>query len=296
MSRFASACVSLAIGLLSARTALADPPTQEAPAEDETPSNTEADANDQGTSNQAGPVETNTNTSGLTREGNVIDRTGNSRHDPNKFTAPANDTAFSPDEPVTWTEAQGLSPLPRSRFGLVVALGGGTSGFTNSTMKDTAHVGGEWNLRVTFGTRTPLAVEATYLGSAQSIDALGLDNDAVLVGNGAQAALRLNALVNRPVTPFLYAGVGFRHYNIANESMNTSDVKNSDNVMEVPVGAGVGARWRGIVVDARGEFRASAFEDLMKQQSADGGFIFDANDDHAGMHRWGVNATVGYEF
>jgi hypothetical protein len=47
------------------------------------------------------------------------------------------------------------------------------------------------------------------------------------------------------------------------------------------MGVGLSGRWAGLVLDARGEFRMATNEDLVANES---------------MHRWGVNANVGYEF
>lgn len=183
------------------------------------------------------------------------------------------------------------------RYGIAVAAGGGTSGFTNDDMRGATDVGGDWGVRMTFGTRSPLAVEGSYIGSAQSIAALGLDDDAMLVGNGVQAALRLNTTIDLPVQPFAFAGAAWRRYDLANTDFNTSDVNDTDNVVEFPVGVGIAGRWQGLILDARGEFRPTIDNDLLPELTASGDTLEDVgNDNSAAMHRWGVNASVGYEF
>jgi hypothetical protein len=177
------------------------------------------------------------------------------------------------------------------RYGISVQLGGGVSGFTSDSMDDATDIGGDWDVRAIFGARSPLAIEAAYIGSAQSIDALGLDNDAVLLGNGAQGDLRLNGLFGESmVQPYLFGGVAWRHYNLTNESFNTSDISDSDDVLEFPVGAGIGFQAGGFNLDVRGEFRPTLLEDMVPQ--------FEAGDpdDAAAMHRWGVNANIGLVF
>ena len=62
------------------------------------------------------------------------------------------------------------------RNGIGVSLGGGVAGFTQDDMRDTTDDGGAWGVRVAFGTRSLFGVEAEYIGSAQNINALGLDN------------------------------------------------------------------------------------------------------------------------
>lgn len=181
------------------------------------------------------------------------------------------------------------------RYGITVAIGGGTGGFTNDGMKTATDFGGNWDVRLSFGTQSPLAIEASYIGSAQSIQALGLDEDAILVGNGAQAALRLNGTFDLPVQPFIFGGAAWRRYDVTNADFNTSAVNGSDDVLEIPVGLGIAGKWSGLVLDLRGEFRPTLDNDLVPNFEVDPDEDF-GNDDFAAMHRWGVNASVGYEF
>jgi len=175
------------------------------------------------------------------------------------------------------------------RYGMEVTLGGGVEDFTNDTLRNTTTTGGLWNVRVAFGTRTPIAFEGAYLGSAQAIDALGLDGDAVLIGNGLEAKVRVN-MTETDIQPFAFAGLGWRRYSITNSDFNTSAVAESDDVLEIPLGVGVAAKYRGFVFDARGEVRLAAEEDLMPALNAE-----DPTED-ADMHRWAVNANIGYGF
>lgn len=178
------------------------------------------------------------------------------------------------------------------RYGIALSLGGGVSGFTNDVMRDTTNDGGSWGVRATIGTRFPVALEAEYIGSAQSIDALGLDDDALLVGNGLQAAARINIL-DYNVQPFVFGGVAWRHYELARDDFNTSDIRNSDNVMEIPVGAGFAWKYRGFMVDVRGEYRRAFFEDMVPE-FVDTGIPSDT--DGASMHRYGAFGSIGYAF
>ena len=180
-----------------------------------------------------------------------------------------------------------------TRFGFAISAGGGVSGFTDETARSATQDGGGWDVRATFGTRSPIAAEVSYLGSAQTIDALGIDDDAVLLGNGVQANVRINLMSNYAVQPFLFAGAAWRRYQLTNTDTNTSDVSDDDDVLEIPVGAGIAYRYRGFILDARGEYRRTTQEDLMPSLTQDGAFT---NDSQAELHRWGVNANVGYEF
>lgn len=202
------------------------------------------------------------------------------------YTQPQEQTTYV-TQPVI-TEEREQSTL--EKYGIAVALGGGVSGFTNETLRDTTDDGGSWGVRVAFGTRSPIAFEAEYIGSAQDISALGLDNDALLVGNGVQGALRVN-LLDTNVQPFLFGGLAWRHYDITNADFNTSAIAGSDDVLEVPMGAGVAFKYAGLMFDARGEYRYADQEDLVPKFTASG------LDDGAGsMHRWGANANVGVAF
>jgi hypothetical protein len=181
-------------------------------------------------------------------------------------------------------------PTMFERLGLSIAAGGGVSGFTDSSIRDNTKDGGGWDVRATFGTRSFLSFEANYIGSAQAIDALGLDSDAMLVSNGVQGALRVNFLRDTAVQPFLYGGVAWRRYDVTNTSTAFSDVNDEDDVLEIPAGIGVAYRWKGLLLDARGEFRATTDNDLMPR------FTVGGLREPLPMHRYGVNASIGYEF
>jgi hypothetical protein len=60
-------------------------------------------------------------------------------------------------------------------------------------------------------------------------------------------------------------------------------------VLEAPLGAGIAFRGRGLVFEARGEFRAATDEDLMS--AADPTSLLDTPT----MHRYGATVNVGYE-
>jgi len=192
---------------------------------------------------------------------------------------------------TTYEDSDGAKYRPLSGIGISLAAGGGAGGFVSETLRNTTDVGGDWDVRATIGTRSPIAFEASYIGSAQGINALGVDGNAVLIGNGAQGALRLNGTLNLPFQPFVFAGVGWRRYDLTNTNTNTSDLQGSDDVLEVPMGLGIAGKWNGLILDARGEYRATTNEDLLPRINAN-----ETEDGHADMQRWGVKATVGAEF
>jgi hypothetical protein len=184
-----------------------------------------------------------------------------------------------------------------NRIGFGLTLGGGVEGFTNDTLRSSTDDGGDWTVRAVFGTKLPVALEAAYMGSAQNISALGLDSSAMLVGNGVQGDVRINALSgDAPVQPFIYGGVAWRRYQLTNSDFNTSDVNDEDDVLELPVGLGVAYKVDNFMLDLRGEFRGSFYENLVPTRSTDDLEVSITNDNSAAMHRWGVQANIGVEF
>jgi opacity protein-like surface antigen len=194
-------------------------------------------------------------------------------------------------QPVPTYESEAGRMYDMRRVGFSLAAGGGVADFTDQEMRDTTGTGGTWAVRATIGTKTPLGFEGSYIGSAQQIDALGIDNDALLVSNGLQGALRLNAVTGAPITPFLFGGVAWSRFDLTNTSTNTSAISGEDNLLEIPVGLGIGGSWKGFGYDLRGELRFATNENMVPELSAgrDTG-------KHADMHRWGVNASIGYGF
>jgi hypothetical protein len=171
--------------------------------------------------------------------------------------------------------------------GLGFSIGGGVDDFASDTMRSTTGTGGGWHVRATLGTKSILAFEGSYIGSAQNIDALGLDNDALLIGNGIQGAGRLNFVTDFPVQPFAYAGAAWRHYDITESNVNTSDIANSDDVAEFPAGVGVSGYLWGMMADIRGEYRFATGEDLAPSNN---------NSGDATMDRWGVEGSLGFAY
>lgn len=178
---------------------------------------------------------------------------------------------------------------PLSQLGIGLQLGGGVEGFTNDQLDEAAGRGPAWNLRAVLGTRTAVSLEAAYQGSAQTVDAFGLDDSALLVGTGVDVGARFNAFRGAIVSPYIAMGVGWRRYDLTRYEANFSDVDETDNVVELPVGVGAVVRFGGMMLDARVQFRAAAGSDLMRDHG-------DPDGEHLAMHRWGVSGNLGYEF
>ncbi|MDX2093929.1 MAG: outer membrane beta-barrel protein [Kofleriaceae bacterium] len=186
-----------------------------------------------------------------------------------------------PETPDQWAD----------KYGVEVALGGGVSGFTNNVAQNFTDTGGDWNVHVGIGNTRVLGFEGSYIGSAQGINALGLDSSAILVGNGVQGLVRVNLMSDYTIRPFGFAGAAWRHYNLTNTDVNTSDIDDSDDVLEVPLGAGVAATYSGFLFDLRGEYRVAAAGDSLIPN-----LTVNEDNDAAGLDRWGFNANIGYQF
>lgn len=178
------------------------------------------------------------------------------------------------------------APQIFSVYGASLSVGGGVMGFTDDAMRDFANVGGGWDARFVLGTRTDVAIEAAYTGGAVSVDALGLDDNAALISSGAEVLARVNFL-KKEWQPYIVAGLGWRHYSIVNSDQNTSSVQEGEDLGEVPLGAGVSYRYRGLVVDGRGLLRAAFKDDMIARRGAE---------EKANLHTWHAQITAGYEF
>jgi hypothetical protein len=177
-------------------------------------------------------------------------------------------------------------------LGVGILVGGGVTGFATDEMMNLTTVGGSWEARVAIGTQLPIGLEIGYLGTAQGLDVIGLDDDAILLGNGAEAVARFNVIAEAPVQPYAFGGAGLRHYRITNTDENLSNLADSDNVFEVPVGAGVSFRVvEGLLLDVRGTYRFAFDDDLTAPDLAE-----DEPDVGSNLNSWGASLRVGYEF
>jgi len=181
----------------------------------------------------------------------------------------------------------------KTDFGVSALVGGGVSGFTDQTMRDTvtSNVGGLWNLRVAVGSHTPLAFEGGYIGTAANINALIGTQTGTLVGTTVEGALRYNVLPHYAWNPYAFAGVGWQRYDITGDAFNTSDtgMSDSDNSLVYPVGVGIAYRHpTGFVADLRGTFRANSNAGLVLKGIG--------GNDFAPLHTWEASGALGYEF
>ncbi|HEY4392908.1 MAG TPA: OmpA family protein [Polyangia bacterium] len=175
---------------------------------------------------------------------------------------------------------------PPSVMGIEASVGGGAVGFIDSSVRSNVNTGGAWDARLTFGSRLPIAIEGAYIGSTQTIDALGLSTNSRLMGNGVEGDLRLN-FTSYKVQPYIFGGAGWTRYQIYNTNVNTSDISTRDDVGTVPLGAGISIRPAQVfLIDIRGTYRA-VFNDTMFDR---------VTNTSNSMQNWNVAGRVGFEF
>jgi hypothetical protein len=180
-------------------------------------------------------------------------------------------------------------------IGVGLEVGGGVSNFTNNFINSITDVGGAWTARLVFGTRSPVAFEAAYIGTAQNIRSLGLSSGSVLMANGAEGDLRLNLIPTSPLSPYIFGGAAWKHYNIVNQGFaNTSSLQNSADVLELPFGAGLAWNYMGFILDARFDYRPSFYDNILR---APPDFLAaNPGASNSGLNNWSATARVGVEF
>jgi hypothetical protein len=195
---------------------------------------------------------------------------------------PAPVAVVPPAAPVVMTPS-------RTRLGAGVLVGGGVVDFSRDQARADTGVGGYWDVRAVVGTRTFVGLEAAYHGTAQAIDTLGLSNNAALVGNGVEGALRLNipiAVGRSLVEPFGFLGMGWSHYNVVNSDTGSASISDPDDVLTAPFGAGFAYGYAGFVADARFTYRPTYYNDLLRT----------TNGSSDRLDNWSVGGQVGFEF
>jgi opacity protein-like surface antigen len=155
--------------------------------------------------------------------------------------------------------------------------------------RDFLDTGGTWEVRGVFGTRTLVGLEGAYVGSAYGLDAPG-GLTRTLYGHGLEGSLRLNFLRNGlayaggsavGLQPYILGGFGWTHYHLSN-NVSTASVENSDNTLQLPVGAGLSYYFNErVMLDARFTYRFAFSDNLINGSSLD---------------TMGLTARIGAEF
>lgn len=181
------------------------------------------------------------------------------------------------------------------RLGVGMMFGGGITDFESQSVRQMTGTGGAWDVRLIFGQREVLALETAYVGSAHYISAAGLDNDAMLVSNGAEGALRLNIPIidhGSIIEPFGFVGLGWSRYELTQTAYNRSNLTTAENVMEVPYGAGLTMGSDGFLVDIRFTYRSTYYDQLMRVPTSTSA----TNSDSQRLNSWSLGAHIGFEF
>jgi hypothetical protein len=188
-----------------------------------------------------------------------------------------------------------------TRFGALFTIGGGFGDFVESDLTAATSGQGIWEARAVVGTRSPFALEAAYVGSAQAVDALGLRSNAGLISNGLEGALRLNVPISLReladvdgrgavptlIEPYAFSGIGWKRYSLLHEGRNTSSVQQSDDILTLPLGVGLALALGGITLDGRFTYRHAFFSDLVGNETSSFGA--------ASLSQWQLGASVGFE-
>ncbi|MDB4969581.1 MAG: hypothetical protein JWN44_5270 [Myxococcales bacterium] len=146
-----------------------------------------------------------------------------------------------------------------------VTAGGGIASFAGATMRANTRLGADWDARVTFGTRSPIAFEAGYTGLYNPL-ATGSGVAPYLVQNSVDGALRINLIPYR-VEPYIFGGLGYNHVTVYNRDQDpemAARFKATDDQLMVPVGGGVAGYFGShATIDARFTFRAMFRDELL---------------------------------
>jgi hypothetical protein len=167
------------------------------------------------------------------------------------------------------TTREDLRPNLITPIGLAVDVGGGVHDFVDRGLNRLADTGGAWEARLTVGTRTFLGGEIAYVGTANPLNnTIGddIDERAVLVSNGIEGLLRVNAMLDE-WQPYAVAGYTYRRFTVQNTDVNTAAVEDGADDHEIPVGVGLAYRFKGLIADARFMVHPSVSSEL--QPTAD---------------------------
>lgn len=141
--------------------------------------------------------------------------------------------------------AQETRVIIRDRPNQVLEVGGGVNDYTQG-LNGATDPGTAWDVRAIFGARSPIGLEAAYVGALNNLNGEARD----LMMNGGEALLRVN-LTQADIQPFLAAGVGIHNFSLVDIRSNddgevgTGDVEatqyGDSTDLSVPAAAGVQA-------------------------------------------------------
>lgn len=151
-----------------------------------------------------------------------------------------------------------------------LSAGGGVNTFTTEIDKDT-DTGWAWNVRGVYGIRSPLGVEAAYVGSTNPITNTG--RNAFLLRNGGEALLRGNLMAitginpkflspSIDIQPYVAAGFGLTDQRVTDDAgketttVGTRTFEAAQTIANVPAAVGIDAFiMKNIAVGARAAYK-----------------------------------------
>jgi hypothetical protein len=179
--------------------------------------------------------------------------------------------------------------MPTTGFGVGLFVGGGVTDYTGSAARDQTSTGGSWTGRLTLGTRSIVGLEGSYIGGANTIHGFTNNNNATLIRNGIEGAVRINLplYVNQTLLePYISGGVGWNDYRVTNynTAINASVSTGTDSTLSIPLAGGFTFGYHGFLADLRYTIRPTYDQQILINQSS------------SALTNWDVGGMVGYEF
>ena len=171
--------------------------------------------------------------------------------------------------------------------GIKVTAGGGVEDFVGHTMRHASNASGMWGIHAGIDLQKYVSVEAGYQGSASKINA-PLGNAAeTLMGTTIEGIARATAWPDSKFEPYAFFGAAWRHYGVSGSpTLADSGMNSTNDLFQVPVGAGLSYKMGKWVADSRFTYRPSVNQSLIKE--SDGNYAI--------MDTWSVGAGLGYKF
>jgi hypothetical protein len=204
-------------------------------------------------------------------------------------TAPAPAPAPAEMASAEGVHAQAYEPKPVSGIGIGITAGAGVMDFTQQRARSFTDPGVTWGVTATFGTRLPVALDVSYVGSSQNINLAGFSSDSYLLGQGVNGDLRIQ-YPKGWVRPYIFGGIGWRQMSIKRQNVFGTGFLDFDNQGTVPFGAGLAiGQVNGIMFDLHGTGTVT-FDDEMLSG------VLQNQGERSHMNTWDVTARIGGEF
>jgi hypothetical protein len=185
--------------------------------------------------------------------------------------------------------ARAYEPRPLSGIGMGITVGAGVMDFWHQRARSFTDPGVTWNATATIGTRLPVGLDLSYVGSSQNITLPGFSTDSYMLGQGAEAALRLQ-YPHGWVRPYAFGGIGWRQLSIRRQNLIGTGFQDFDNQGTVPFGAGLAiGQVNGIMFDLHGTGRLTFDDELLSN-------VLQNQGEHGHTQTWDVTARIGGEF